>query len=183
MSRSPQMSVKPVLFCDIDGVISLWGFPMNSRPPGAFAVVDGIPHFLSTRAAEHLLDLMPHFELVWCSGWEEKADEHLPALLGVPSGLEHLSFDGRSRAEVSARAHWKLAAIDEHAGTDRPLAWIDDAFNDACHAWAAQRGAPTLLVATDPATGLQDEHAARLRTWARRLPRAAPLTPPAPPRR
>ena len=173
MSRWLQMSGKPVLFCDIDGVISLWGFGENSRPPGVYAAVDGIPHFLSTRAAEHLLDLASAFELVWCSGWEEKADEHLPALLGVPAGLPHLAFD-RGRAEVSARAHWKLAAIEEHAG-DRPLAWVDDAFNDACHAWAAERAAPTLLVATVPAVGLAEEHVAALRAFT---DGAAAATPP-----
>jgi hypothetical protein len=165
-----------VLFCDIDGVISLWGFGEYTRPPGVYASVDGIPHFLSTRAAEHLLDLRSDFELVWCSGWEEKADEHLPALLGVPSGLAHLSFEGRSRAEVSARAHWKLAAIEAHAG-DRPLAWVDDAFNDACHAWAAQRAAPTLLVATVPAVGLDDEHVAALRAFAQDAGAGAGATP------
>jgi hypothetical protein len=165
MARCPQMAAKPVLFCDIDGVISLWGFDENSRPAGAYAAVDGVPHFLSTRAAEHLLALTSQFDVVWCSGWEEKADEHLPRLLGVPSGLPHLCFDGRSRAEVSARAHWKLAAIEEHAG-DRPLAWVDDAFNDACHDWAAARAAPTLLVATEPAIGLVDTHATALRAFA-----------------
>jgi hypothetical protein len=171
MAESPQMSGKPVLFCDIDGVISLWGFGEDSRPPGAFASVDGIPHFLSTRAAEHLLDLRSAFDLVWCSGWEERADEHLPGLLGVPSGLPHLTFDGHDAAAVSPRAHWKLAAIEAHAG-DRPLAWVDDAFNDACHAWATERAAhaPTLLVATEPASGLTDRHAARLRAWAQELP-------------
>jgi hypothetical protein len=163
------MRSKPVLFCDIDGVISLWGFPHDTRPPGAFAVVDGVPHFLSTRAAEHLLELRSLFDLVWCSGWEEKADEYLPRLLGLPAGLPHLAFDGRTRSAVSARAHWKLDAIDEYAG-DRPLAWIDDAFNDACHAWAATRAAPTLLVATDPAEGLVERHAERLRAFAAAQP-------------
>jgi hypothetical protein len=173
MARSPQMSANPLLFCDIDGVISLWGFGEVNRPPGSFASVDGIPHFLSTRAAEHLLDLASDFDLVWCSGWEDKADQYLPGLLGVPKGRPHLAFEGRTRAEVSARAHWKLDAIDEHAG-DRPLAWIDDALNDACHAWARARAAPTLLVATDPATGLDDDAAAALRAFARR---AAPTRP------
>jgi HAD domain in Swiss Army Knife RNA repair proteins len=171
MSAFPQIAAKPVLLCDIDGVISLWGFEMNTRPPGAYAMVDGVPHFLSTRAAEHLLALQDSFDLVWCSGWEERADEHLPALLGVPSGLPYLSFDGRSRAEVSARAHWKLAAIDEYAD-GRAVAWVDDAFNDACWAWAQERdasGAPTLLVATVPETGLVEEHAAALRSFAGRV--------------
>lgn len=165
MERTAEMQAKPLLLVDIDGVISLWGFPMDVRPPGAFAVIDGIPHFLSTRAAEHLLALQDAFALAWCSGWEEKADEHLPHLLGMPKGLPHLTFE-RSRADVSARAHWKLAAIDAFAAPDRPLAWVDDAFNDACHAWAAQRPAPTLLVQTEPPTGLTEAHAARLRAWA-----------------
>jgi hypothetical protein len=156
---------KPWLFCDIDGVISLWGFSLDERPVGRFATVEGIPHFLSTRAAEHLLALRELFDLVWCSGWEEKADEHLPHLLAVPSGLPHLVFGGRSRTDVSARAHWKLPAVEEHAG-DRPLAWIDDAFNDACHEWAAARSSPTLLVPTEPAEGLVERHESELRAFA-----------------
>jgi hypothetical protein len=159
---------KPLLFCDIDGVISLWGFPPDRRPPGVWAAVDGIPHFLSTRAAEHLQHLAKAFALVWCSGWEEKADEHLPGLLGVPKSLPHLGFGGHTRTEVSAHAHWKLAAIEEFAG-DRPLAWVDDAFNDACWTWAAHRGAPTLLVATEPPEGLTDAHADELRRFAAAL--------------
>ena len=168
MDRTAEMQAKPLLLVDIDGVISLWGFPMDVRPPGAFASIDGIPHFLSTRAAEHLLALQSDFDLAWCSGWEEKADEHLPRLIGAPAGLPHLRFDA-TRAAVSARAHWKLAAIDAFAGPDRPLAWIDDALTDACREWAAARGAPTLLVATEPATGLREPHVEALRAWAREL--------------
>jgi Swiss Army Knife RNA repair-like protein len=160
-----QLGAKPLLLCDIDGVISLWGFAPDSRPPGVWGVVDGIPHFLSTRAAEHLLSLTEAFDLVWCSGWEEKADEHLPHLLGVPSGRPHLTFEAHTRAEVSSRGHWKLAAIERYAGA-RPAAWVDDALDDACRAWAAKRAAPTLLLATDPAEGLTDRHAAALRDWA-----------------
>ncbi|QEC50309.1 hypothetical protein FSW04_23815 [Baekduia soli] len=154
-----------MLFCDIDGVISLWGWQPDTRPPGVWTAVDGIPHFLSTRAAEHLLELSQLYELVWCSGWEEKADEHLPRLLGVPAGRPHLHFAGRDRAAVSARAHWKLEAIDAYAG-GRPLAWVDDALTAACWDWARARAAPTLLVPTEPARGLDADHAARLRSFA-----------------
>ena len=31
--------------------------------------------------------------------------------------------------------HWKLNAIDAHAGTERPLAWIDDD-HYGCEEWA-----------------------------------------------
>jgi hypothetical protein len=55
-------------------------------------------------------------------------------------------------------------------GPDRPLAWVDDAFNDACHAWAHARAGVTHLETTEPATGLTADHAARLKVWARALP-------------
>ena len=63
-------------------------------------------------------------------------------------------------------AHWKLAAIEAYAGPERALAWVDDALNAACRAWAAARAAPTLLVETQPEVGLAGEHVAVLREWA-----------------
>ena len=153
----------PLLLIDIDGVVSLWGFDPNRRPAGTFTNVEGIVHFLSEEAGRHLLDLVSDYEPVWCSGWEEKANDHLPGLLGV-GPFPHLSFDGSPG--TSTPGHWKLEAIDAYA-PDRPLAWIDDAFNDACHAWAARRAAPTLLVETVPSVGLVAEHADRLRKWSR----------------
>ena len=174
------MQDKPVLLVDIDGVISLWGWAADVRPElrpnGAFHNVDGVMHFLSAVAGNHLLALMSSFELVWCSGWEEKADEHLPRSLGVPTGLAFLSFD-RNRGRE--HGHWKLAAIEAYAGPERPLAWIDDAHDDACRSWAAERRGPTLLVQTEPATGLTETHVARLRAWAQELAGARRWTPPA----
>ncbi len=149
---------------DIDGVISLFGFDTSSRPEGSFHSIDGIPHFLSSKAAEHLLALAPGFELVWASGWEEKANEYLPHILGLPS-LPHLSFE---RSVGRANAHWKLDAIDGYAN-GRPLAWIDDAFNEACYEWASTRAASTLLVQTLPARGLIQTQVELLERWAREL--------------
>jgi hypothetical protein len=161
---------RPLVLIDIDGVISLFGFDAAQPPPGRFLLVDGIPHFLSAGAAELLGDLHNDFELVWCSGWEDKADEYLPFALGLPAGLPHLTFPGAPGAD--SLRHWKLSSIDSFAGPQRPLAWIDDQFDESCHRWAQARPAPTELVATDPAVGLTDEHAARLRKWARNLARS-----------
>ena len=65
-------------------------------------------------------------------------------------------------------AHWKLAAIDAHAGPGRPVAWVDDAHDERCRAWARERPGPTLLVTTDPSTGLTEAHADQLEAWALR---------------
>jgi hypothetical protein len=150
---------------DIDGVVSLFGFRAHERPDGAFRSIDGIVHFISAEAGRHLLALAEEFDLVWCSGWEEKANEYLPHLLDLPGPLPFLAF---ARSPGRTRAHWKLEAIDAYAGS-RPLAWIDDAFNDACEAWAQSRTAPTLLVATDPAEGLTARLAGALRRWSEEL--------------
>jgi hypothetical protein len=158
---------RPLLLVDIDGVISLFGFKAGAQPDGSFHSIDGIPHFLSSSAAEHLLALARIFELVWASGWEEKANEYLPHLLGLPV-LPHLSFDRHVRGTRRTSAHWKLDSIDAYAGS-RPLAWIDDAFNEACHEWARARGAPTLLAQTLPASGLTHREAEILERWGRSL--------------
>jgi hypothetical protein len=153
-----------MLFVDIDGVISLFGFHPEKRPEGAFAFVDGIAHYLSATAGKDLARLAEAYELVWCSGWEEKANEYLPHLLGLPKELPHLTFDGRA---MFGTAHWKLAAIDEHAGAERPIAWVDDSLDDRCRAWAEERPGPTLLVQTDSARGLTELEVERLLAWAR----------------
>ena len=159
---------------DIDGVISLFaaqdaGFGMGrGAPRGAqFHSIEGIPHFLSATAAAHLLDLSEHFELVWASGWEERANDHLPHLLGLPAAMPFLRFE---RAVGRGNAHWKLDAIERHAG-ERALAWIDDALDADCRAWAEERTAPTLLVQTDPRVGLSEREVALLMEWARGLER------------
>jgi HAD domain in Swiss Army Knife RNA repair proteins len=154
---------KPLLFVDIDGVLSLFGFPPAARPAGNWLDVDGVPHLISAAASGHLLALAPMFDLVWCSGWEEKADEHLVRVLNLPVRPPFLTFP-----VPTGTAHWKLAAVERHAGA-RPMAWIDDGFDDSCHAWAGARTAPTLLVATDPAVGLGDAEALRLERFARDL--------------
>jgi HAD domain in Swiss Army Knife RNA repair proteins len=164
MDVAAQPPGKPLLLVDIDGVLSLFGFSAHDPPEGSWHSIDGILHFLSATAARHLLALVSVFELVWCSGWEEKADEYLPHLLGLPQGLPHLSFERGAAAGESLHGHWKLAAIDAYAGA-RPLAWVDDCIDDACHSWANARQAPTLLVRTSPAQGLTEQEAAQLRAW------------------
>jgi Swiss Army Knife RNA repair-like protein len=169
---------KPLLLVDIDGVVSLFGAAGaaigghadgGDEISGAFHSIEGIPHFLSSTAASHLLELGRSYELVWASGWEEKADEYLPGLLGLPRSLPFIPFSRRTTvAARTTHAHWKLDSIAAYVG-ERPLAWVDDAFNEACHEWALARRAPTLLVSTAPAQGLTRREAVQLARWARQL--------------
>jgi hypothetical protein len=155
---------KPILFVDVDGVISLFGFsPVAGRLPGHFHWIDGVAHCIPRDVGERLVRLSSRFELVWATGWEEKANEYLPHILELPDPeLPCLVFQGRA---VFGSAHWKLDAISDYAG-GRPAAWIDDNIDDACRYWATARDAPTLLVETESATGMTDEHVEQLLEWA-----------------
>jgi HAD domain in Swiss Army Knife RNA repair proteins len=155
-------SKAPVLFVDVDGVISLFGFDRSSPPAGRFHSVDGIPHWIGERCGAHLTRLAERFELVWATGWEERANEHLPFLLRLAGELPTLRFDGR---KVFGEAHWKIEAVDEYA-RGRPAAWIDDSLDERCQAWAQGRREPTMLIETDPAVGITEEHVEELLAWA-----------------
>jgi len=153
---------KPILAVDIDGVISLFG--AEEKPDRAFTkleLVDGVPHLISLPTGDRLVRLSEHFELVWASGWEDKANFYLPPLLGLPE-LPHVSFGDSVAAEV---AHWKLGPLEEFAA-GRPLAWIDDNFDQSCYEWAERRELPTLLVPTETHLGLEEAHVEALRQWA-----------------
>ena len=167
--RKKPTSDRPVLAVDIDGVISLFGFDQPIEPghadpgkaPGEFHLIDGMLHCIALETGPRLNRLANAYDLVWASGWEDRANDHLPDILGVPE-LPYLTFDGRARFGT---AHWKLEALVEYAGS-RALAWVDDSLDESCFEWAEQRPAPTLLVPTESDVGLLEAHVEALESWA-----------------
>jgi hypothetical protein len=149
---------QPLLLVDVDGVLSLYGTGDGDL---VGVLIDGVPHLLSRDAAAALRSVAGLYECVWCTGWEERADEHLPHLLDLPRGWAHVPL-GRPGADM----HWKLEGIDAFAGRTRPLAWIDDNLPPAVEEWAVLRPGPTLLVPTEPYIGMTEAHARTLRAWA-----------------
>jgi hypothetical protein len=156
---------RPILAVDVDGVISLFGFDQKPDRAGTqLQLVDGVPHLISLAAGERLRRLCGRFEMVWASGWEDKANFYLPSLLGLEE-CPYIGFDGGAR---SGDAHWKLHPIEAYA-QDRAIAWIDDNFDDSCYSWAERRSEPTLLVPTEPHLGLEEAHVTALESWATQL--------------
>jgi hypothetical protein len=156
---------RPILAIDVDGVISLFGFdePPDSKA-ARFELIDGMVHCISLAAGERLRRLAEHYEMVWATGWEEKANEYMPNVLGMPE-LPYLTFKGAARF---GSAHWKLGPLDKY-GKGRSLAWIDDSFDESCYDWARQRTEQTLLVPTESDIGLEEAQTEALIAWARSL--------------
>lgn len=166
------MSERPILAVDIDGVISLFGF--DEPPEDAsvrFELIDGMVHCISLGAGDRLRRLRKQYELVWASGWEDRANDVLPTVLGLPE-LDVIRFGAEARFGSS---HWKIEPVSEYAGR-RPLAWIDDSLEPQCYEWAQARqaaGIPTLLVPTESERGFEEAHAEALSSWAAGLMRAS----------
>jgi hypothetical protein len=156
---------RPILAIDVDGVISLFGFDKSpAKDEAKFELVDGMVHCISLLAGERLMRLSEHYEMVWASGWEDRANDYLPNILGLPE-LPHLTFDGAARF---GSAHWKLGPIDEYC-RGRAMAWVDDNFDESCYEWARARPEPTLLVPTEAHLGLEEAQTEALAAWARSL--------------
>jgi hypothetical protein len=156
---------RPILAVDVDGVISLFGAEQKpDQSQVKFEMVDGVPHLISLPTGDRLRRLGEHFELVWATGWEDKANYYLPSMLGIPE-LPHISFDGAARF---GSAHWKLGPLDKY-GKGRAMAWIDDSFDESCYEWSEKRKEPTLLVPTESHIGLEEAHVTALEAWAAEL--------------
>jgi hypothetical protein len=156
---------RPILAIDVDGVISLFGYDQPpTKDEAKFELVDGMVHCISLRAGERLMRLSEYYEMVWASGWEDRANDYLPNILGLPE-LPHLSFDGAARF---GSAHWKLGPLDDYC-RGRAVAWVDDNFDESCYEWARSRPEPTLLVPTEAHLGLDEPQTEALAAWARSL--------------
>jgi hypothetical protein len=158
---------RPILAVDVDGVISLFGF---EDPPDTaearFELIDGTVHCISQRVGERLQRLAHHYDLIWATGWEDKANFYLPRMLGLPE-LPHLTFKG---AAQFGSAHWKLGPLDKYCA-GRAMAWVDDNFDESCYEWARERPEPTLLIPTEAHLGLGEVETEALEAWARGLER------------
>lgn len=165
MQEPAPSAEKPILAVDIDGVISLFGWEgPATEAPGRWTLVDGIAHCISHEAGNRLQRLLPHYEMIWASGWEDRANDHLPPLLGLPP-LPYLTFGGKARFGT---AHWKVPVLDAFC-SGRALAWIDDSLDPSCFEWAERRADPTKLIPTLSQIGITDEHVSELVDWAATL--------------
>jgi HAD domain in Swiss Army Knife RNA repair proteins len=151
---------KPVLFMDVDGVITL-DEPTEETWPRPYVLLGGY-QFIGRETGARLRRLAERFELVWATGWQKRANDDLPLILGLPGELPALVFGRRARYGSS---DWKVRRIERYA-RERPAAWVDDNIEAAQEDWARDRRAPTLLIKTDAAEGLEDRHVDRLLAWA-----------------
>lgn len=164
------MSTKPLLLLDVDGVVNAF----SPDRPHTVHTVDfgrtnkGVPqsytlHF-DNEVVMMIEALQDHFDVVWCTMWNQSANSRLAPLLGIEdmpvmhcshdAGLDVL--DGQGIRWEGARRLWyaKTPLIPSYVG-DTPFVWIDDDHSDADRRYLdAQMDQPFRLIKTDAYDGL-----------------------------
>jgi hypothetical protein len=166
------VSARPILAVDVDGVLNA----CNDGPPA--------PGWQDTRAQGFRIRFNPGHgarllaiaeetgaELVWCTTWEEMANQYIRQLVGLPE-LPWVPMEpgraGQKFSEHRSVGMTKAMAMRAYAGT-RPFCWLDDE-PDAAGELRSSCPVPHLVVYVDDNTGLQDEHFAAAQAWLAALP-------------
>ncbi len=172
---------------DVDGVLN----PVAPAPPrfSSYRATDerGRTHtlHLSPAHGEWLNSLSERFDLAWCTMWHGSPDLDavIAPAVGLPSGMPGVPVASRRAGEWPYTCSPQAPLVRRWLA-GRPVAWLGGGLRHpaANHAVLTDRDDPTdpviagsapasaaLVVHTDSATGLQQEHIAQLDEWARAL--------------
>ncbi|MHB1526527.1 MAG: HAD domain-containing protein [Candidatus Dormibacteria bacterium] len=157
---------KPLLFLDVDGVISpvagahmgplptCW--PTWQRAPSIHMPVFFAPDLVARLTA------LP-VERIWCSTWEKEVDTF---------GLsKDLGWAGQPYLKLPAPVRpWdKLVAVQEYLRSqpDRPFVWVDDdpRMVSSGMRWGRTIQTPHLLIRPEKKVGLTPRHIERMERW------------------
>ncbi|MBP2476332.1 hypothetical protein JOF53_005204 [Crossiella equi] len=160
----------PLILLDVDGPLS--PFAAKAPPPGyaehrirlsRWRRKPELRFWLNAGHGAALLELASAgAELVWATSWEQRANQHIGPVLGLPS-LPVIHF-----TDPRLDWTWKYPTVARYAGR-RPLLWFDDDFDlyprHRDEFLVAREGVPTELVRVSPRTGLTEEHLDFAREW------------------
>ncbi|NUR87884.1 MAG: hypothetical protein HOY71_27690 [Nonomuraea sp.] len=149
------MTVRPLLFLDVDGPLLPFGEGARRRSDSE----------LGSRLAALPCDL------VWATTWEDEANAVLAPRLGLPR-LPVVRWPPPDRDEREDRWFglcWKTRTLVEWAG-GRPFVWVDDEITDADREWvAAHHDGPALLHRVRASVGLVEADFVAVDRWSRGL--------------
>jgi hypothetical protein len=118
-------------------------------------------------------------ELRWGTTWNDAANRMVGPAIGLDRRWDVVTIDRAAAGPVRFGHNWKAVSVREGAG-DQAFAWLDDAITEPDRLWAEDRvldqGIPTLLMPIDRNVGMQPEHLAEVRHWARSITEQSPIS-------
>jgi hypothetical protein len=141
-SHEQEITTKPRLLLDVDGVLNAWPYTRSAENPWADYrrhQVNGFTINWSPTVRDAIIALGEHVEILWLTTWEHDAQNHLAPALELPrfdlAGAHDNVPDDEDR-------WWKLdVARGLYEQDQRPFIWIDD---DITYEYPALRWLETL---------------------------------------
>lgn len=157
-----------VIFLDIDGVLN---------PQVHWDALSGLsgPELRLNEAHLALAqELSTLGRIAWVSTWSFEQTSVLVTAIGLPADTPSVSFT-EMPADTSKMTTptWKLPFVERwlrrqeriEERSYQAVVWIDDDLHGDADTWANASSALTLLIRTDPDTGLTESGVARVRTF------------------
>ena len=157
--------MKPVLFCDVDGVINISKTVNDSIIETPFKHLDGLPKFFNYKTFRHrpqVADFIKNVEadFVWLTAWQKFAPISLDRMFGRESqgylpwkhNLWRAFLDRKHFQKSVALNAWALA------NPGKPFIWIDDVATIFAEKYTFADREDVLIIKTETETGLTDEH-------------------------
>lgn len=157
--------MRPILAVDVDGVLNaLSRGPLKDGQAEADAMSFRIRYRRDYGARLLAVAEETGAELVWCTTWQDKANEWIAPLVGLPElpwvDLK-TGYAGYKFSQAVPPGMAKSRALMIHAG-NRPFAWLDD---DARPEHLAGHQAPCHLVQVNSHDGLTERDLMEARQW------------------
>lgn len=163
------MNPKPLLLLDVDGVLNCAVSNPEGKRRGLMrlrlsSTQSGWTYTMHLRRdlVGPLRRAAETFDLAWATTWQYDANQpRFRGVFGLPV-LPVATFDFGSTVS-------KVPGVLAFAA-DRPFVWIDDELDDGEVAWLdREHRLPHLVIPTEPAEGLTDDHLDRAASWAQAL--------------
>lgn len=157
--------MKPVLFCDVDGVLNV---PKNSHDvliETPFTRLTGLPkvfNYKTFRCRPEVADFIHDVkaDLVWLTAWQRFAPPSLDVLFKRESA-GFLAWEHNVVKWFTDRKHFhKSVALNKWAenNPDIPFIWIDDHATQFAGLYEFSKRDNVLIMQTETQQGLTDEH-------------------------
>lgn len=157
--------MKPVIFCDVDGVINVPKGSHDELVETKFSSLNGLPKIFNYKTFRHRPQVAEFIrnvnaDFMWLTAWQKFAPTSLDQLFQRDSNgylpWEHnvirWFLDRKHFNKGVALNHW----VENHP--TKPFIWIDDIAVQFADRYSFSKRDDVLIVHTETRVGLTDEH-------------------------
>lgn len=157
--------MKPVLFCDVDGVLNVSKNSHESLVETPFASLSGLPKFFNYKTFRHRPEVAEFIktvnaDLVWLTAWQKFAPPSLDVLFQRDSS-GFLPWEHGFVKWFTDKKHFhKSVALNKwvNDNPDVPFIWVDDHATQFASLYDFNRREDVLVIQPETFSGLTDVH-------------------------